>query len=332
MHASRAGQVMVRLRDGRVLVAGGETAGDFYCRSSVEIYDPSRNAWTKAARLAHRECGARALVLGDGRVLVAGGYLTKARGTSGPTATVEVYDPTTDRWSVAPSMHDPRAYATIAALPNGDVLLAGGGTRSAERYNPRTGRWWMTGPMSIRRSFFGSTEAATLPDGDVLVAGGSRYRAERYVVAQHRWRPAGHLRTKGDPYLFPLPNGHVLAIGAGHTAKVDEYLPAKNDWRPFVALPQQREAVQVVAVRGRPLVLGGFGRTDPRGSIPAHATGWLWSPTRDRWLVLTTMPAPKADFGAVRLRDGTILVAGGQTLLEQGAHVPTRSAFRYDLR
>jgi hypothetical protein len=70
-------------------------------------------------------------------------------------------------------MVTPRYNNTTTLLPNGQVLVAGGGNpgelASAELYDPATGTWMRTRSMNIAR--FGHT-ATLLSNGQVLVATG----------------------------------------------------------------------------------------------------------------------------------------------------------------
>jgi hypothetical protein len=103
-------------------------------------------------------------------VLVAGGLTV-----SGPTATSELYDETSNSWTPAGGMSAPREGQTSTSLPNGQVVgVCGGGPGpedpSAEVYDPKTNQW-LPAAGGMGPSPEGHT-ATLLQDGTVLVAGG----------------------------------------------------------------------------------------------------------------------------------------------------------------
>ncbi len=107
--------------------------------------------------------GATATLLGNGRVLVAGG------GNPSALRSAELYDPASRKWSVTGSM---TGYGGAAALlQDGRVLVAGSG--EGDLYAPATGSWTATGPM-VNPDLSGSA-AALLPNGQVLHDGGLRF-------------------------------------------------------------------------------------------------------------------------------------------------------------
>src|SRR5437016_13593628 len=64
------------------------------------------------------------------------------------------------------SLAPPRIGHTATLLPNGKVLVAGGGVRAAELYDPASGTWTATGSLNT-----GTDTATLLPNGMVLVTG-----------------------------------------------------------------------------------------------------------------------------------------------------------------
>jgi hypothetical protein len=84
--------------------------------------------------------------------------------------TAELYDPESGHLALTGiPMTIGRAGHTETTLKNGMVLIAGGGTDTAELYNPATGIFSATGSMNASRIHHTAT---LLNDGTVLIAGG----------------------------------------------------------------------------------------------------------------------------------------------------------------
>ena len=158
-----------QLQDGRVLIVGGVLTSASDPVATAEVYDPATGIFTMTGAMATAREQHTATLLADGRVLIVGG--ATSTGAGAPTATAEVYDPSTGSFSVTGTMAEARTYHTATLLPSGKVLVAGGGDENstAEVYDPATGSFSITGGMEIGRS--GHT-ATLLPNGSVLVAGG----------------------------------------------------------------------------------------------------------------------------------------------------------------
>jgi hypothetical protein len=104
-------------------------------------------------------------------------------------------------WAATGSMNAARMAATVTALPNGQVLAAGGANynwtplASAELYNPATGTWTATGSLHTAR--YGHA-AALLQNGEAMVIGGENAigytpTAELYNPATGTWSATGSM-------------------------------------------------------------------------------------------------------------------------------------------
>jgi N-acetylneuraminic acid mutarotase len=142
MTTARAFHTATLLPNSQVLVTGGsyKTGGVL---SSAEIYDPTTGQWTATNAMSTARFYHTATSLANGQVLVAGG-----NGPPGPNSvlsTAELYNPAAGTWTATSnSMTTARYLHTATALPNGQVLVAGGynskiGTlSSSETYSPNT--------------------------------------------------------------------------------------------------------------------------------------------------------------------------------------------------
>jgi len=89
---------------------------------SSELYDPEVGLWYPAADLNKPRVFHRAVMLQDGRVLVAGGE--DASGEA--IASSELYDPVTGEWARVGDLSQARTLHTATLLQDGRVLVAGG--------------------------------------------------------------------------------------------------------------------------------------------------------------------------------------------------------------
>jgi len=84
------------------------------------------------------------------------------------------------------ALNTARGYHTATLLPNGKVVVAGGGDynvpffSSTELYDPAVGTWTVTSELKTARS---SHSATLLPDGKVLLAGGFNSSSTPYCLS-----------------------------------------------------------------------------------------------------------------------------------------------------
>lgn len=165
--------------EGKIYVAGGRPprGHDF------AAYDPAADRWSVLPDLPTQR-NHLAVVAIDGKLYAAGGRFGGGF-NSEKTAALEIYDPTTNRWTSGALLPAPRGgVAGVAA--NGCLYVIGGEGNTAdarglfdqnEAYNPRTNTWSRLPPMPTPTH--GLVGAAFvngrihLPGGAVTQGGGS---------------------------------------------------------------------------------------------------------------------------------------------------------------
>lgn len=166
MNVARAGHKAILLKDGIVLITGGDKEG------TAEIYNPKTNEFKLIGKLNKARYGHSAYLLKNGKVLLVGGDKEN---------TVEMYNPKNNKFELTGKLIEPeRSGYTTALLDNDSVLILGGtkpgiswgyiDLKSSEIYNPITQKT-VKGP-SMRR-YRAYPTATTLLNGDVLVCGGT---------------------------------------------------------------------------------------------------------------------------------------------------------------
>jgi len=275
------------LRSGSIegLVEGDtSTAGTF----TVRVYVTDRtgldsNTLTASIRISEFPWVARssmplprrdfATVALEGKIYVLGGGDTTFLGTpSPPTATVQVYDPATDSWTMANPMLQ-AATNHAAAVVDGRIYVAGGrtdvspGVRTLQVYDPATGMWTRKADMPSERV-----------DGAATGAGG----------------------------IFLFFGGRDPAMAS---STVFAYDPALDQWSSRASMPDVRYDLSAIGVNGKSYILGGYGSlSGPDGGY--YRTMYEYDPGTNAWTQRADMFVPLADF-AVALLGGKVYTAGG---------------------
>lgn len=158
-------------------------------------FDPQTDEWSNISGMLYgnRTQGVSVLLPGLDKVMMIGG-----RSGTTATETAEVLDTSVanPQWRYTTPMHFPRIYANAVTLPDGQVLVVGGGAAgkydgpvtAPELYNPATETWTVMESQLAGRMYHST--ALLLPDGRVLSAG----------------QDSGGYATMGEifspPYLF----------------------------------------------------------------------------------------------------------------------------------
>ncbi|WP_167769016.1 kelch repeat-containing protein [Nocardia sp. CS682] len=228
-----------------------------------------------------------AVMSADGAILLAGGE----DGRRNPLALSARFDPASSTWTAtARQLNTARRLHTLTRLADGKVLVAGGitgpvtvparGTNTAEIFDPANGGGWTT-VASMNEPRF-SHSATLLADGSVLVAGGCSARSgdsNRALRSTEIYNPAANTWTVAEPMndirlghpAIRLANNKILVVGG------------------------------VITIgRGQYAALGYCEMYDPK-------TG----PDTGTWSTTASLAAPRKGHQATLLKDGSVLVTGG---------------------
>jgi hypothetical protein len=168
MHTNRLWFASCLMRDGRVLVAGGEydDAGQQSGQPSAEVYDPQLNTWTLTRPAGVVFADSESVILPDGKVLISGIY-------SGNTNVI--YDPATGNWLPSSNTLQYQNEASWVKLPDDSILTIDPTLTSSERYIPSLNQWLPDTNLTVQVWDFDQEigPGLLLPDGRAFFLGGN---------------------------------------------------------------------------------------------------------------------------------------------------------------
>lgn len=279
---------------------------------------PPRGEMVKSASLLIARRDHTLTLLPNGKVLATGGV-----GAKDNLASAELFDPSTESWSVTGALALARRGHTATLLADGKVLVAGGldtaFTRlsSVELYDMTAAHWTATGQLSTARS---QHTATLLPNGKVLVTGGvgalgtgTLASSELYDPNTGQWTATGKLSAARSQHTaILLPSGNVLVSGgvaaakAGTLASTEIYDPLTGQWAATgdLAIARSQHSTTLLP-NGQVLAAGGIGTT---GSL---ASAELFNSDKGRWIPAGNLASMRYLHTATLLPTGKVLVTGG---------------------
>lgn len=298
MGTPRYGHTASVLLDGRVLVVGGSDCrricSEADAFATAEIFDPRTDTWAQAMNMHVSRTSHAAVVLSDGRVLVAGGRgidpaLERPPVRYPPSLrSVELYDPRTGRWTPAEPMHRGRANQAAAALWDGRVVMAGG--------------FEGTVAQSVEASAEeGPTEYGLTPE-----------TVEIYDSVSSTWTLSPRAPIKEIDWIGVRADGVVLALGGLERSAMQAYDPGVNRWLDADARDRLSvDSPTIVLLDDQRILSSGGFTTSSTGRTRASVQVSRFDAGAEQWVAAAPMTVGRARHTAIRLPDGSVLVYGG---------------------
>lgn len=267
---ARGSHTATRLDDGRVLVTGG-VAWDFIANdlapiADAEIYEPLSGVWTTTGAMVEARTGHTALLMPNGKVLVAGG-----RDANASLDTAEIFDPATETWSAASPMAGARSGHDMIEAWNWAPMVAGGflgatALSTTEVFDALTNTWTSVGNLATPR---GLHRLAELPGKQILAISGRSFTAgwtpsiELYDPATELWTFFANLTTaRIDHTATRLRDGRILVTGgvssSGQKLASAEFVSPSGTVAAAPSMAAARYAHTATLLQsGKVLVVGG---------------------------------------------------------------------------
>jgi hypothetical protein len=326
---------MVLLDNGKILMwDGGPTC---IGAQSPTVWDPVAGTFTFVPLETQPElrdifCSGQT-VLANGDVLVVGGHDCTSPTYIG-TAIANLFDPSTDQWTILPNMSYRRWYPQATTLPNGDALVTAGAALNNTDYQPIPEVY-----DPVAGTFTALTQANqvipdypfmfVLPDGRVLAAGSDEHTMATYAlnVATQSWSVVdptvldagsavmylpGKIMKAGSSYLSP-PADNGGSTPSKNTTYVLDMTQPNPAWVQTASMAYARTHLNLTVLPDDTVLATG-GSSDIGGVNPANAVypAELWSPVTQTWTTMASMVTPRLYHStAVLLPDGRVVVAGG---------------------
>lgn len=170
----RSGHTATLLKDGRVLVVGGNVStsptSDYFYKS-CEIYDPLIDQWKIVDSLKYPRTHHSAALLPDGRVLIISGHYAVSYPNITYLKSCEVYDPINNIWTETDSIKLPQSGNSLVMLADGNIFISGGyyQNKYCQLFLTSLMTWSFLGSMSVGRD---NHTATVLSNGKILIVGG----------------------------------------------------------------------------------------------------------------------------------------------------------------
>ena len=240
------------------------------------------------------------------------------------TASVEEYDPSTDRWTGKAPMPVGLHHVGIG-VTGGRMYVIGGYIQSGlgvwqpvatvYAYDPSTDSWAERASMPTSRGALSVTEY----DGKLYAIGGYDRKSnsaavEVYDPTRNTWASQSPLPTPRDHLTAATVSGKVYAIGGRlngdyqqNLSVTEVYDPVADRWARAADLPTARSGITSSVVGGKVYVFGG------EGGEGTFRENEAYDPTRDTWQTMAPMPTGRHGLGSALVQGRIHVISGGTT-------------------
>ena len=333
LNTSRYEHSATLLNNGSVLIAGGvncPSAGSCTYLNSAELYSPSLQSVANTGSMATART-APAVLLGNGKVLIAGGYSCDSSGNCVSLSSAEIYDPDAGTFGSAGNMTIDRYGHTMTLLSNGQVLIAGGETcnsagtcsalATAELYDPVAGTFTATGNLHNARF---NASAVALGGGTVLIAGGSNgtnllTSAEQYYPTSGTFSGTLPLHTARASATATFLNTAMPMIAGGTTCALPGCPTASTElYNGYFYYPTSPtgnmnvprfDQTATLLTNGQVLLAGGYNLCS--SSCVSDGTTELFDPVASTFTTSQPLSTGRSGHSATLLTNGSVFLAGG---------------------
>jgi galactose oxidase len=310
------------LPNGKVLGWGRGHNGDPDATPDIFVCNPSTNQFVKIPnpQAVNLFCSGHA-ILWDGRVFIAGGHILANHGLP----TTVIFNPVSNTLSRGPNMNAGRWYPTALALPNKEMLIAGGTTESGgynaipQVYSTTSGTYrTLTGAL---RSLDFYPRLHLAPDGKLALTGPAQPTKYLTTTGLGSWKTftnsnVSALRQYGSSVMY-LP-GKILSAGGVNptaiaTAEVIDLNKPSPVWRLVGAMRYRRRHLNLTLLPDLKVLVSG-GTTYGNSIADAVLTPELWDPATESFTNLAPMQVKRVYHStALLLPNGKVLHLGGNS-------------------
>ena len=242
----------------------------------------------------------------NGKMYVLGGYEPGANST----ATVQVYNPTTDTWTFAHDLPYPVNH-NAAAVAGGKLYSFGAGAGETFVYDPNSDSWSGRASSHYVHSF---TAAVGVIDDKIYVAGGtgtpSQRELEVYDLVANTWTIKAPMSVHRNHTAGGVIDGKFYVVGGrimDSTNALEMYDPQTNTWSTRAPMPTPRSGIAAAVVNNELWVFGG----EDVPELALHAEVEVYNPVSNSWRQEPDMTLPRHGIWASVIGNKIYIPGGG---------------------